>query len=181
MSFTDEEFARIKRFVERRGRDATQVTVASIDTALPCSPRSRSPETSLDTRVYMEKKDGDMEKRTWVAWTQSETSSNHHRPVRVLKHPDSSVTQTGRLVKPPPPAACPRTWVRIWGETLLHLQNALAREPTAKLRQRLQHRTPFSCNRDANPETRRHLATKTSSSTPVGKEESHRLGKRLYW
>ena len=62
MSFTDEELARIKRVVERRGCDAAQVTVASIDTALPCSPRSRSPETSPDTRVYMEKKDEDMEK-----------------------------------------------------------------------------------------------------------------------
>ena len=33
VSFTDEEFARIKRFVERRGRDAAHVTVASIDIA----------------------------------------------------------------------------------------------------------------------------------------------------
>ena len=41
-SFTDVEFAMLKRIVERRGRDAAHVTVAPIDTAQPCSPRSRS-------------------------------------------------------------------------------------------------------------------------------------------
>ena len=39
VSFTDEEFAMLKRIVERRGRDAAHVTVASIDTAQPYSPR----------------------------------------------------------------------------------------------------------------------------------------------
>ena len=56
-SFTDVEFAILKRIVERRGRDAARVTVAPIDTAQPCSTRSRSPETSFDARVYMEKND----------------------------------------------------------------------------------------------------------------------------
>ena len=56
MSFTDEEFARIKRFVERRGRDSAHVTVAaSIDTALPCSPRSRRSKISSDVCVSLEK------------------------------------------------------------------------------------------------------------------------------
>ena len=57
VSFTDEELARLKRIVERRGRDAAHVTVVSIDTAQYCSTRSRSPEKSFDTRVYMEKND----------------------------------------------------------------------------------------------------------------------------
>ena len=56
---TDEEFARLKRMiVERRGHDATRVTVAPTDTARPCSPRSRSSETSLDARLYGEKRRG---------------------------------------------------------------------------------------------------------------------------
>ena len=57
MSFTDEEFYMLKRFVERRGRDAAHVTVASTDTALPCSPRSRNSEISFDVCVCMEKND----------------------------------------------------------------------------------------------------------------------------
>ena len=51
MGFTDEEFTRIKLFVERRDHDAAHVTVASIDTALPCSPRSRRSEITSDVCV----------------------------------------------------------------------------------------------------------------------------------
>ena len=47
----------LKRIVEGRGRDAAHMTVAPVDTAQTCSPRSRSPETSFDERVYMEKND----------------------------------------------------------------------------------------------------------------------------
>ena len=55
MSFTEEEFVFIKRFVERRGRDAAHVTVAPVDTAQYCSPRSPSSETSFDARVCIER------------------------------------------------------------------------------------------------------------------------------
>ena len=50
---SDEELARIKWFVERRGHDAAYVTIAPVDIAQYCSPRSPSSETSFDTRVYM--------------------------------------------------------------------------------------------------------------------------------
>ena len=53
---TDEEFTRLKRMiVERRGRDAAHVAVAPIDTAQPCSPRSRSLEISFAARVCVER------------------------------------------------------------------------------------------------------------------------------
>ena len=55
VSFTDEKFARLKRFVERRGRDAAHVTVAPVDTAHHCSTRSRSLKTSFDARICLEK------------------------------------------------------------------------------------------------------------------------------
>ena len=55
MNFTDKKFARIKRFVEKQGRDAAYLTVASIDTALPCSPRSRSYDMSFDVCASLEK------------------------------------------------------------------------------------------------------------------------------
>ena len=56
---SDEEFAMVKRIVERRGRDAAHATVAPVDTAQHRSPRSPTPETSFDTCVCvsMEKKD----------------------------------------------------------------------------------------------------------------------------
>ena len=54
VSFTDQEFAMLKRYVEIRGRDAAHVTVAPVDTAQYCGLRSPSPETSLNARVYIE-------------------------------------------------------------------------------------------------------------------------------
>ena len=54
VSFTDQEFTMLKRFVERRGRDAAHVTIAPVNTAQYCSPRSPSPETQFDARVYLE-------------------------------------------------------------------------------------------------------------------------------
>ena len=50
----DEELAVIKRYVERRSRDAAQVTV---DTVQHCSPCSLNPETPSDVHVKMEEKD----------------------------------------------------------------------------------------------------------------------------
>ena len=61
VSFTDVELAMLKRFVERRDRDAAHVIVASLDTAQYCSPPSRSFEISADVRFFMEKnKEGRM-------------------------------------------------------------------------------------------------------------------------
>ena len=56
-SFTDEEFARLKRIVERRGGYAAHVVATPINTAQPCSPRSSSSEISFDVRVCMERND----------------------------------------------------------------------------------------------------------------------------
>ena len=45
----------LKRFVERRGRDAAHVTVAPVDTVQHCSPRSPSPETSFNVCACMKR------------------------------------------------------------------------------------------------------------------------------
>ena len=56
--FTDEEFARLKRFVKRRGRDAAHVTVASIDREQqPYNPQPHSSELSFGAHICMEKND----------------------------------------------------------------------------------------------------------------------------
>ena len=55
---TDGEFAMLKCIiVERRGPDAPHVTVAPVDTAQPCSHRSRSSEVSFDVCICMERND----------------------------------------------------------------------------------------------------------------------------
>ena len=51
---SDEEFAMIKRFVERRDHNAAHATIAPADTAQYRSSRSPTPELSSDVRVCME-------------------------------------------------------------------------------------------------------------------------------
>ena len=53
----DEELAAIKRYVERRSREASQVTVTPDSTVQPCIPRSPNPEIPSDVYVSMEEKD----------------------------------------------------------------------------------------------------------------------------
>ena len=68
VSFTDEDFAMIKRFVERLGHDAAYMTVTPVDTAQYCSPRSSSSEPLFDARICMKKMKG-------ARWTRSRGSA----------------------------------------------------------------------------------------------------------
>ena len=54
---SDEEFAILGRLVEKRGREAAQVTVTPVETVEYCSPRQKTPEPSADVHVNMEEKD----------------------------------------------------------------------------------------------------------------------------
>ena len=94
------EFARVKEYVEKRSREAAQVTVTPVVPYSTVTPARLIPNLRqmyvLSSRV------------TRVRWTQSEASSNHHQLVRVSKRLDSSVPRTrGRGIKdePPPPAS----------------------------------------------------------------------------
>ena len=51
---SDEEFAVFKRLVEKRGREATQVTVTPVDTVQYCSPSPQTPEPSPDVCFKLE-------------------------------------------------------------------------------------------------------------------------------
>ena len=53
----DEELAAIKRYVEKRSREAAQVTVTPVSTVQHCIPRSLNPEIPLDVHVNMEEND----------------------------------------------------------------------------------------------------------------------------
>ena len=53
----NEELAGIKRYVERRSREAALVTVTPVSTAQHCIPRLLNPETPSNVYVSMEEKD----------------------------------------------------------------------------------------------------------------------------
>ena len=98
---SDEEFAILKRLVEKRDREAVQVTVTQVDTVQHSSPCSLDPEPSPDVCVNLENNKRRMD-------PQSETSSNHHQLVRVSRRPDSSVPRTrgyGNKDEPSPSAS----------------------------------------------------------------------------
>ena len=56
---SDDEFAMLKRLVEKRDRDAAHATVAPVETAQYRSPRSLTPEIPSDVCIHMGKKSGD--------------------------------------------------------------------------------------------------------------------------
>ena len=57
----DEEFAMLKRLVEKRDRDAAYATFAPVDTAQYRSPRSLTPEMPPDMCVSLESNEGKMD------------------------------------------------------------------------------------------------------------------------
>ena len=173
---SDEDFAIIKRIVERRGRNAAQMTVTPVDTVQYCSPRPQTPEPSSDVRVCMKKNnEGRMD-------TKRDELESPSAEVRVLNHPDSNVPRTrgyGRNDEPSPTATCSLAWDQIRGETYFHPRNAWTREPSELRRHHLIHQTPSPGSRATNPKTRIKSAKRTRSLTPEGTERSHRLGARL--
>ena len=60
---SDEEFAVLKRLVEKRSREAAQaqVTVTPVDTVQHCSPCTQSPEPLPDVCVKLENNEGKMD------------------------------------------------------------------------------------------------------------------------
>ena len=57
----DEELPVIKRYVERRSRDAAQVTATPVSTVQHCIPRSLNPEIPPDVCVKLENNEGRMD------------------------------------------------------------------------------------------------------------------------
>ena len=58
---SDEEIAVLKRLVEKRGREAAQVTVTPVDTVQHCSPCPLDPEPSPDVCVKLGSNEGRMD------------------------------------------------------------------------------------------------------------------------
>ena len=93
----DEELAAIKRYVERRSREASQVTVTPVSTAQHCILRSLNLEIPSDVYVSMEEKDegrmnpGPTELESPPAGTGLETPGQHCPP-------NEGTWETGRTI-----------------------------------------------------------------------------------
>ena len=171
----DEELAVIKRYVEKRSREAAQaqVTVTPVDNVQYGSPWPPNPDMPSDVCFRLESREGKMGPE--------------------LKELESPSAGTG-LEKPG--QQCPPnegTWDQ--GRTtadgfstagvgsnqegnIVHLRRkSWTREPVPKVRELRQ--TSLSFSWATNPETRRKAAKRTSSLTPVEKERRHRFGTRL--
>ena len=112
-NMTDEEFTILKLLVEKRDREAAQVTVKPAITAQHCIPRSLIPEILPDVCVSLESNEGKMDPEL----TELEPPSAGTG----LETPDSNVPQSrgyGRQDKPSPTAICPLAWDRTRGRHL---------------------------------------------------------------
>ena len=58
---SNEEFAVLKRLVEKRGREATQATVTQVDTVQYCSLSPQTLEPSSDVCVNLKNNEGRMD------------------------------------------------------------------------------------------------------------------------
>ena len=167
----DEELAAIKRYVERRSREAAQVTVTPVSTAQHCIPRSLNHEIPSDVYVNMEEKD---EGRMNPELEPPSAGTGIGTPGQQCP-PNEGIWETERTIAD---GCCSLAWDRIREETSLHQRNTLEREPV-QLRKRQIHQTLSSGRQATNPKTRIKAAKRTSKLTPVGKETSHRFRARL--
>ena len=149
VSFSDDEFTMIKLFVERRGRDAAQVTVTPVDTIQYCSRRSPCSEIPSDVCVSLEK---------------DEEGKMNPEPDRLESPPANTGFET-------PGQQCYPNWETVQTTTAGCLTAGVGSNlggdtssPTECVGTRTDIEittapaasTPFSCNRAANPTTRRH-------------------------
>ena len=137
-SLTDEGFTRFKRIMKRRGRAAAHVLIAPSGTAQPSNSRPRCSAISFDVSVCMgEIIEGKMDPE------RGELEASL-AGVGLLKHPDSSVSRTGRLNESLSTAVCSSTGVRIRRKPLFPSKTLLSgRKPIAKFQHRLPHQKLF--------------------------------------
>ena len=123
---SNDEFAILKRLVEKRGREEAQMTVTPVDTVHYCSPSPQTPEPSPDVCVKLENNEGRMDPEQGELEPPSAGTG--------LETPDSSVARTrghGRKDEPSLTAICSLAWDQTKRETFLHpRRNAWTREPS---------------------------------------------------
>ena len=166
----------IKRYVERRSREAAQVTVTPVSTVQHCIPRSLNPEMTPDVCINLESNEGKMDPE--LKKLESPSAGTGFETPGQQCHP---IWETGRTTADGFLAA------GVGSNTFLHPRNAWTREPVPKVRQQLQTsldqrntlvRELGQLQHRQNADIR-HSAKKTSNLTPVEKERRHRFGTRL--
>ena len=131
----DEELAVIKRYVEKRNREAAQaqVTVTPMDTVQRCFPCPLDPEPSSSVYVKLENTEGKMGPE--LEKLESPSAGTGLETPGQQCPPNEEMWETGRTTEPPPPASWPRAWIQTKKETFFQLRRkAWTREPVKKVR-----------------------------------------------
>ena len=95
-TLSDEEYATIKRCMEKRDRDAAQVTVTQGSTVQQCSSIPKTPEPPPDVCVNLENNEDEMDPGM-EELTSSSTSTGLNTPGQ-LSPPNEGVWETGRII-----------------------------------------------------------------------------------
>ena len=95
-TLSDEEYATIKRCMEKRDRDAAQVTVTQVSTVQQCSSIPKTPEPPPDVCVNLENNEDEMDPGM-EELTSSSTSTGLNTPGQ-LSPPNEGVWETGRII-----------------------------------------------------------------------------------
>ena len=101
----DEELAVIKRYVEKRNREAAQaqVTVTPMDTVQRCFPCPLDPEPSSSVYVKLENTEGKMGPE--LEKLESPSAGTGLETPGQQCPPNEEMWETGRTTEPPPPAS----------------------------------------------------------------------------
>ena len=93
----DEELTAMKRYMERRSREAAQVTVTPVSTAQHCLPRSLNPEIPSDVHVSMKEMDEGRMNPEPTKLESSSAGTGFETPGQQYP-PDEGVWETGRTI-----------------------------------------------------------------------------------
>ena len=153
----DEELAVIKRYVDKRSREATQaqVTVTPDDTVQHCSPCPPNPDMPSDVCFKLKSDKGKMDPER--AELESTSAGTGLETPGQQCPPKEGIWETGQTTADGTLTAGVGS---NRGEVFIHPRKAWTREPVAKVRELRQ--TSPSCSRATNPEAKR-----TNSLTPV--------------
>ena len=165
----DEELAAIKWYVERRSREAAQVTVTPVSTAQHCIPRSLNPKIPSDVYVNMEEKD---ESRMNPELTKLEvplTDTGIETPGQQCP-PNEGTWEIGRTIA---------DGYLLVGMGSNHGGDISSPKECVGTRASTAMTPANSSNTIFRKASRKPKNKRTSSLTPDGKERSHRFGTRL--
>ena len=173
---SDEEFAVLKRLVEKQGREATQMTVTPVATVQPCSFSPQTPEPSPNVCVKLKNNESRMDPERGELESSS-AGTGFETPGQQCP-PNEGTWETGRTTAD---GFLTAGVVQTTGETFLHPRNE--RRTRQRLQTSLHQRNTLVRKlgqlRPRKTAGTRQLVKRTSSSTLVEKERRHRFGTRL--